>query len=138
MADKRMQSMVRFCNSVVKLNPSYFAFLSGASISISTNLLTGLIFTGVAGKLVALAWWVTGASFIASVAWAALALHIEGPHRHWVVYWRDTKDHLDLKEEDVMRGGIGNKANLIAVDLVIGSIASIVSIGLLIFSAVIR
>lgn len=129
--------MVKFCSGIVKLNPSYFAFLSGAMISISTNLLTNLVFSRLSAQLEMPAWGASGAFLIASIGWAALAMHTEEPHHHWVVHWRDTKEHYDLKEKEVVDGAIKDKLPYLITELILGSTFSVIGIVLLICSTLI-
>jgi hypothetical protein len=124
--------MVRLCSGIVRLNPSFFAFLSGVSIAISTNLLTSLVLSSPLTKLETLTWGAVGTFFVAGTALAALASHLEGPHQHWIVYWRDAEAHYGLKEEEVIQGAIGRKSTLITVELMAGLIAALTGVGLLV------
>ncbi len=130
-----MQRLVKSFSGIVRHNPSYFAFLSGTFVSISINLVTDLVFGSPVAELESLEWVVTGTFFVASIAFAALASDLERPHQHWVLYWRDAKDHYGLTETDVIQGAMKSKLTVITIELVLGLGASTLGIVLLAFSA---
>ena len=132
---KRVQRLVRPFSRIVKLNPSYLAFLSGLFVSIWINLLTDLVFGNPAIDLVLLEWSVLIAFLIASGAAAILASDLEKPHQHWVLHWRDTEEHHGLAESDVINGAVSERLPSLVTELVLGMISAIAGIVLLFYSA---
>ena len=135
MVRKRMQRLVEPVSKIVKLNPSYFAFLSGLFVSISINLLTDLVFGRPDKRLILVEWLVLIAFLAASVTFAILASDLEKPHQHWVLYWQDTKEHHGLVESDVINGAISDKFPSLIKEILFGSVASLIGIVLLLYSA---
>jgi hypothetical protein len=136
MARERKQLLAEaIIAGIVRFNPSYFAFLSGIVVSISINLITDLAFGSPHAELKSTEWLVAGTFFIASLAFAVLASDLDRPHQHWVVYWRDTKDHYGLEEKVIIQGAIQSKLTIITVELILGLMASTVGLVLLAFSA---
>ncbi len=135
MARKRMQQLVGPFSRIVKLNPSYLAFLSGLFVSISINLLTDLVFGNPDNHLVHIEWLVLIAFLVASVAFAILASDLEKPHQHWVLHWRDTEEHHGLVESDIINGAISDKLTSLITEFLFGGIASIIGLVLLLYSA---
>jgi len=131
-----MQRLVGTFSRIVKLNPSYLAFLSGLFVSISINLLTDLVFGNPNNALLLVEWLILIAFLIASVAFAILASDLEKPHQHWVLYWRDTKEQLGLVESEVIDGAVRGRLSYLTAELLFGSIASILGIVLLLYSAI--
>ena len=134
MVRKRMQRLVGTFSRIVKLNPSYLAFLSGLFVSISINLLTDLVFGNPKANLIKFEWLILFAFLIASLTFAALASDLEKPHQHWVLHWRDEKNHNDLTETEVINGAVRDRLPILIIELLIGSIASITGIVLLFYS----
>jgi hypothetical protein len=130
-----MQRLVEYFGRLVKLNPNYFAFLSGLSVSISINLLTDLVFGKPEPSLVYLERLVLIAFLISSINFAILASSLEKPHQHWVLHWRDTEAHHGLLESEVINGAVRDKLLNLALAFMLGSIFSFIGIVLLFYSA---
>jgi hypothetical protein len=130
--------VVKPIHFLVKLNPSYFAFLGGIFVSICINLLTDLVFGNPDNAKMVFEWLVTATFFIASIAYIGLSTVLDKPYRHWVVYWRDAVNHYDLKELEIIRGAIGEKKNIILSEFVLGVTATILGIALMIYSGFIN
>jgi len=128
--------MVKSFGKIVKLNPSNLAFLSGLFLSIAINLLTDLVFGNPETSSITVEWVVLTAFLIASIALAILASDLEKPHQHWALYWRDTKEHHDLSESDVIKGAIKDKLINLAIEFLFGSASACVGIALLLYSAI--
>jgi hypothetical protein len=136
MARKRIQRLAWYFSAIVKLNPSYLAFLSGLFVSISINLLTDLVFGDPNANKLVLEWWVVGVFLIASFVFAKLAWDLEKPHQHWVLHWRDTLEHYGLQETDIVNGAIKDRLSSITMELLIGIIFSFAGIILMVCSAI--
>lgn len=139
MARERMQGLARAFGRIVKINPNYLAFLSGVFVSISINILTDLVFGNPNNELITIEWSVLFVFFVAGIMFAVLASDLEKPHQHWVLYWRDTKDHLGLTESKIIEGALvpelGNRLTYLITELLLGGTASIIGIILLLYSA---
>lgn len=137
MARERMQRLVRAFGRIVKINPSYLAFLSGVFVSISINILTELVFGNPNSDFATMEWLVLFTFFVASISLAVFASELEKPHQHWVLYWRDSKEkiQLGLAESKVIEGALGDRLPFLIAELLTGSVTSITGIVLLFISA---
>jgi formate/nitrite transporter FocA (FNT family) len=99
--------MVKYSNEIVKLNPSYFAFISGVAISLATNLLTGLKVNFKQGHLDISILVSTFLFSISGILLIFLSWKLEEPHAKWKSISRD----IGWTESQITEIAIEKKGN---------------------------
>lgn len=89
---------------IVILNPSYFAFLSGISVSIATKLLLGLALEDYKNRFNSFIIVSNLLFFLAGLFLIFFSWKLEEPHRKW----KTTSREIGWNEDEIRLAALGN------------------------------